>query len=64
MSDYLVAAYALFWVLPFVLLLAIWVRQQRIEREIAALRQRLTEGHQEHLPLETTSGPPAGAPMR
>ena len=41
MSIYLVAAYAILWVLPFVLLLTIWPRQRRIEREIAALKARL-----------------------
>jgi heme exporter protein CcmD len=43
MQIYLIAAYAIFWLLPFVLILTIWIRQRRIEREIAALEARLTE---------------------
>ncbi|MGD2143231.1 MAG: CcmD family protein [Anaerolineae bacterium] len=41
MSVYLVAAYAVFWVLTFVLVLSMWARQRRIEREIAALEEQL-----------------------
>nr|HID13314.1 heme exporter protein CcmD [Anaerolineae bacterium] len=41
---YLVAAYAVFWALTFVLLLSIWARQRRLEREIAALQARLGVG--------------------
>ena len=43
MSPYLVAAYAVFWALTFVLVFSIWVRQRRLEREIAALAARLSE---------------------
>ena len=42
MSVYLVAAYAVFWVLTFALAGSIWVRQRRLEREIAALQAQLT----------------------
>ena len=42
MSVYLVAAYAVFWVLTFVLAGSIWVRQRRLEREIAALQAQLS----------------------
>ncbi len=38
---YLVAAYAVFWALTFILVLTIQARQKRLEREIAALRARL-----------------------
>ena len=40
---YLLAAYAVFWALTFVLVLSIWARQRRIEREIAELEARLRE---------------------
>ena len=43
MPIYLVAAYAVFWALTFILVLSIWFRQRRLEREIAAL-QALLEG--------------------
>jgi hypothetical protein len=43
MPVYLVAAYAVFWGLTFVLVLSIWVRQRRVEREIAALRALLAD---------------------
>jgi CcmD family protein len=46
MSDrlvYLVAAYAVFWMLTFALVFSVWVRQRRLEREIAALEVRLRE---------------------
>ena len=35
--PYLAAAYAVFWLLTFVLVFSIWARQRRLEREIAAL---------------------------
>jgi CcmD family protein len=38
---YLVAAYAVFWALTFVLVFSIWARQRRLEREIAALQAQL-----------------------
>ena len=38
---YLVAAYAVFWTLTFVLVFSIWARQRRLEREIEALEDRL-----------------------
>jgi CcmD family protein len=41
MSVYLVAAYAVFWVFTFVFVLSLWARQRRIERDIAALKERL-----------------------
>ena len=40
---YLVAAYAVFWALTFVLVLSIWARQRRLHREIADLAARLEE---------------------
>lgn len=43
MSVYLVAAYAVFWAFTFVLVLSIWARQRRIEREIKAMEERLEE---------------------
>jgi len=43
MSDlhYLLAAYVVFWLLTFALVLSIWVRQRRLEREIVALMDKL-----------------------
>ena len=41
MPIYLVVAYGIFWGLTFVLVLSIWARQRRLEREIAALEARL-----------------------
>jgi len=38
---YLAAAYAVFWGVSFTLLLTIWARQRRLEREVAALEARL-----------------------
>lgn len=38
---YLVAAYAVFWAFTFVLVLSVWTRQRRIEREISRLEARL-----------------------
>ena len=43
MSVYLLAAYAVFWALTFILAGSIWVRQRRLEREIAALQARLAD---------------------
>jgi hypothetical protein len=43
MSAYLVAAYAVVWLLPFGLLVSFYVRQRRIEAELAALSVRLAE---------------------
>jgi uncharacterized membrane protein len=47
--SYLATAYGVFWALTFVLVFSIWVRQRRLEREIAALAARLKkdEGGQE-----------------
>lgn len=39
--GYLVAAYTVCWGVIVGLLLSIWLRQHRIEREIAALQARL-----------------------
>ena len=41
--SYLVTAYGVFWALTFVLVFSIWVRQRRLEQEIAALAARLKE---------------------
>ncbi len=46
MPIYLVAAYAVFWALTFVLVFSIWARQRRLEREIAALEARLGENRE------------------
>jgi uncharacterized membrane protein len=40
---YLLCAYIVFWALTFVLVFSIWMRQRRLEREIAALQARLEE---------------------
>jgi CcmD family protein len=44
---YLLAAYAVFWALTFVLVLSIWARQRRLEREIEALEARLRMGERD-----------------
>jgi hypothetical protein len=41
MSVYLVAAYIVFWAFTSVLVLSLWARQRRIERDIAALEERV-----------------------
>jgi CcmD family protein len=46
MSVYLVAAYAVFWVLTFALVVSIWARQRRLEHEIAALQAQLAGNSQ------------------
>ncbi len=38
---YLIAAYVIFWTLPFVLVFSIWSRQRHVERDLAALESRL-----------------------
>ena len=43
MPIYLVAAYAVFWALTFVLVFSIWFRQRRLERDLAALQALLEE---------------------
>jgi CcmD family protein len=43
---YLIAAYAVFWTLTFVLIISIWARQRRLDREIEALEARLRAGDQ------------------
>jgi uncharacterized membrane protein len=47
MPVYLVVAYAVFWALTFVLVFSIWVRQRRLERDIAALAARLDKEEEE-----------------
>lgn len=44
---YLLAAYAVFWALTFVLVLSIWVRQRRLEREIEELEAQLGMGERD-----------------
>lgn len=39
--TYLVAAYAVFWGLTFVLVFSIWARQRRLEREVERLEEQL-----------------------
>lgn len=41
--PYLVSAYIVFWALTFALVFSIWLRQRRLEREIAALTAMLAE---------------------
>lgn len=41
MSVYLVAAYAVFWAFTFGLVLSLWSRQRRIDRDITALQEQL-----------------------
>ncbi len=41
MPIYLLVAYAVFWAGTFILVLTMWARQRRLEREIAALSERL-----------------------
>ena len=43
MPIYLVAAYAVFWILAFALIVSIWARQRRIDREIATLNALLDD---------------------
>jgi hypothetical protein len=38
--SYLIAAYIVFWAFTFGLVFAIWVRQRRVEQQIAALEAR------------------------
>jgi hypothetical protein len=40
---YLVVAYAVFWALAFALIVSIWARQRRIDREIAMLKALLDD---------------------
>lgn len=40
-NSYLLAAYLVFWLAPFALLVSMWRRQRRLEREIALLQERL-----------------------
>jgi hypothetical protein len=46
-SVYLVAAYGVFWTFTFVLVLSIWARQRRIERDLEACKERLDEARAE-----------------
>lgn len=41
MSEYLVAAYAVFWGFTFLFVLSLWARQRRIQRDIEHLKVRL-----------------------
>jgi hypothetical protein len=45
-SIYLVAAYAVFWGLTFLLVISIWARQRRLEQKIAALQSHLEENEE------------------
>ncbi len=49
MPIYLVAAYAVFWGFTSALVLSLWARQRRIERDIEALEERLIR-EQDHPP--------------
>jgi hypothetical protein len=41
--SYLFAAYGVFWGLTFALIISIWVRQRRLERDIATLSAQMGE---------------------
>ena len=41
MPVYLIAAYAVFWGVTFVLVVSLWVRQRRLERELAKLAEQI-----------------------
>ncbi|NLE77252.1 MAG: hypothetical protein GX605_10945 [Chloroflexi bacterium] len=41
--TYMVAAYAVFWLITFALVFAIYHRQQGLQRQVAALRRTLDE---------------------
>jgi CcmD family protein len=43
---YLVAAYAVFWALTFILVVSMWVRQRRLEREISRMETLLEKVEQ------------------
>ncbi len=43
MSIYLVAAYAVFWGFTSALILSLWIRQRRIERDIEVLEEQLEQ---------------------
>ena len=43
MSVYLVAAYAVFWGFTFALVIRIWLRQRRLDREIQILRPQMDD---------------------
>ncbi|MEE8390960.1 MAG: hypothetical protein V3S14_09230 [Anaerolineae bacterium] len=45
--PYLLSAYVVFWSLTFVLVFSTWLRQRRLEQEIAALAARLEKDEQE-----------------
>ncbi|NLF03049.1 MAG: hypothetical protein GX601_18965 [Anaerolineales bacterium] len=49
MPDHLIAAYAVLWVLPFILIATIWVRQRRLERQIEHELARMDAAHPAHL---------------
>jgi CcmD family protein len=41
--NYLIAAYAVFWILTFALVFSIFARQKAVERDVNALRAILDE---------------------
>ncbi len=45
--PFLLGAYGVFWTLTFVLVFSIWLRQRRLEQQIAALAARLEEDARE-----------------
>lgn len=59
MPIYLVIAYGIFWGLTFVLVFSIWMRQRRLEREIAALEAQL-----ERTPAQEKAAGDAGSDVR
>ncbi len=44
---FILGAYGVFWTLTFVLVFSVWLRQRRLEQQIAALAARLEEDAQE-----------------
>jgi hypothetical protein len=47
--TYLVAAYIVFWALTFILVLSIWSRQRRLDRQLAELTSRIEADSQRPL---------------
>ena len=44
---FLLAAYGVFWTLTFILVFSVWLRQRRLEQQIAALAARLEDDTRE-----------------
>ena len=50
--SYLIAAYGVFWGLTFTLVISMWVRQRRLERDIATLSAQIEGRQNESEPTE------------